>query len=468
MKHIRHIQPLHIAGSLIVVIGLLASIAAVWPEEGVTVAGTQLSYPTLSEVLSSPEEAEPQLSPEELLAQQEAELHASEEQGFLSFLRTSTNRIHFPGDDYTYLDTVFRALEGADTIPVRIVHYGDSQLEEDRLSCNLRRALHAEFGGGGTGLVPVQQSLYSQTINLSGNREWTKYTVFGPATARREASYLYGPMGAVNILDSVSWISISPKRQRGQTNQTDSNSCHYFNRMTLLTRSTGGIRVGLGGQNTLIPATSEKLQFTRFDLPDSTTSIRLTLNGAGDIYGMMLDNATGVQVDNIPMRGCSGTVFTGIDRQQLITYFRETNTRLIILQFGGNSMPYLKSEKAVDQYIEKLRKQLQHLQQLAPEARFIWVGPSDMTTRINGKLQTYPMLGYTDQAICRMVNQEGCAYWSLYEAMGGAGSMIRWAGMNPPLAGQDYVHFTRRGATQAGELLTNSFLFCYRYYQFRQ
>ena len=90
-----------------------------------------------------------------------------------------------------------------------------------------------------------------------------------------------------------------------------------------------------------------------------------------------------------------------------------------------------------------------------------------MTTRINGKLQTYPMLAAVDASLCRMVNEEGCAYWSLFESMGGNGSMVRWANSQPPLAGKDYIHFTRLGAQRAGELLTEAFMTGYRYYKFR-
>ena len=181
----------------------------------------------------------------------------------------------------------------------------------------------------------------------------------------------------------------------------------------------------------------------------------------------MLDSDTGVGVDNIPMRGCSGTVFTGINPIQLHEYFAQTNTRLIIMQFGGNSMPYLKDQRGIDRYTEQLRRQIRHLRLLAPEARILWVGPSDMTTRINGKLQTYPLLSAVDASICRMVNEEGCAYWSLFESMGGSGSMVRWANAQPPLAGKDYIHFTRLGAQRAGELLTEAFMTGYRYYKFR-
>ena len=69
----------------------------------------------------------------------------------------------------------------------------------------------------------------------------------------------------------------------------------------------------------------------------------------------------------------------------------------------------------------------------------------------DGELMTNPLVPYMDRLLQRMAADEGIAYWSLYSAMGGNGSMIRW--QEKGLAGQDGVHFTRRGAEKAGEML---------------
>ena len=466
MKHLKNIHPWTVAGSLIIVIGLLASICAVFPEDGIQVSDSvTLRFPSLSEMLegdSSNIGVEQQLTPEELLAMREQEMKMQEEQQYITYFTTNPVRIHFPNNDFTYLDTVYYALDAARRTPVRIVHFGDSQLEDDRISCNLRQALQEEFGGGGNGLLPLQESLYSQTVNLGSKYTPTRYQIYGPKSNRRDSSRYYGPMGSVTMLDTAMTLYISPKKKNGLL-----TASHYFNCVRVLSRNNEPVRVFVQGQQSVIAPTEGTLQITSIPLRDSTTTMSLTLDGVCDIYGVMLDMNDGVSVDNIPMRGCSGTVFTGIDATQLKKYFTATNTCLIILQFGGNSMPYLKDQKGIDRYIEQLRRQIRYLQRLAPEARILWVGPSDMTTRINGKLQTYPLLATVDAELRKLVNEEGCAYWSLFESMGGNGSMMRWANTQPPLAGKDYIHFTRLGAQRAGELLTEAFLTGYRYYRFR-
>ena len=74
-----------------------------------------------------------------------------------------------------------------------------------------------------------------------------------------------------------------------------------------------------------------------------------------------------------------------------------------------------------------------------------------MSTRIDGKLTSYPLLPYLDKRLALMAQEEKIAYWSLYNAMGGFESMITWHSRG--LAGGDYVHFTRTGANTAGRML---------------
>jgi hypothetical protein len=41
--------------------------------------------------------------------------------------------------------------------------------------------------------------------------------------------------------------------------------------------------------------------------------------------------------------------------------------------------------------------------------------------------------------------EQGCRFWSMLDAMGGAGGAYRWASQNPPLMARDLIHFTVPG-----------------------
>ncbi len=460
--------PFYILLFMFSIIGGLTAVCAVYPADGLHIGNFTLRFPTLTEILQ-PEEEEvilPTISPEELLLQREREMRIQQENEMLQFFRENAAAIRFPRTltdstsigDSTYFDAFFAALQGADTTHVNIVHYGDSQIEEDRITRILRRHLQADFTGSGIGLLPAYQSVQTQTIQQTMSYQPTRSIVYNAYQPREDK--LYGPTGQMAYIDSTYTISVLPR-----TKKTGKQSAHYFTHLSLLSSDESQLKANVNGIQKVVENTGKHLHFTTFTLPDSTMRASIRLSGRGKIYGIWLGNETGVNVDNIPMRGCSGTIFTRIDASQLRTYFTHTNTRLIILQYGGNRMPHFYSSKGIDEYVASVRRQITYLQQVAPEAAFLFIGPSDMTTRRNGKMMTYPLLPEVNQKLCDMARDAGIAYWSMYDAMGGKNAMQQWVAAG--LAGKDHIHFTRRGADEMGKMLYEELMTAYRYYQWR-
>ena len=349
-----------------------------------------------------------------------------------------------------------QGLAEADRRTVRVVHYGDSQIEEDRMTLTLRRRLQAVYGGGGVGMLPLQQTIptrtIKQTLTINGIRQTTqqgprRHLVYGPKAQRRDDG-LYGPMGQVALLGDTALqrqdsavLHVEPMGKKPYSET-------YFNRLRLWTK--GDFRCYVNG----VACTDSSA--TILTLADSTISCDLAMVGCGEVYAVSLETEKGVIVDNIPMRGCTGTIFTDIDSTQLATFYRETNTRLIIMQFGGNAIPFNEQPTTIAGTVQSLRKQVRYLRRCAPEASILFVGPGDMLTQIDGETTTYPLLPYMDRLLKKMAAEEHIAYFSLYEMMGGKDSMLRW--QKNGWAGSDGVHFTRRGAEIAGEKLSEYIL----------
>ena len=106
-----------------------------------------------------------------------------------------------------------------------------------------------------------------------------------------------------------------------------------------------------------------------------------------------------------------------------------------------------------------------YLREQAPGARILFVGPSDMSTTIQGKMQTYKQLPAIVDSLRATAVRSGAAYWDMYAAMGGQGSMAQWVRQSPPLANEDYIHFTRRGAAKMGDMLYETLMLYYEYYK---
>ena len=338
------------------------------------------------------------------------------------------------------LDYFIEGLREAGSKQVRVVHYGDSQIEEDRITSTLRSHLQEQYGGIGPGLLPLVQTIPTRTVVQSllidGQRVTPKngpqrWLVYGPKAQQRDSNNHYGVMGQVAVLDSLCdsvTVHFEPYGKLTKAN--------YFSQMRIIATPS----IVVNGSRQHVGA-----------LRDTLTRLNIDLCGIGEVYGISLESPSGVIVDNIPMRGGSGNVFTKINRKQLTDFFAETNTRLIILQFGGNVMPWANTEERVRSYAYSMRKQIRYLRECAPNASLLFIGPSDMLTVVDGEKRSYPTIAYMDQQLARAAAAEGIAYWSLFKAMGGEGSMLQW--QEKGLASSDGVHFYRSGANKAGELL---------------
>ena len=437
------------------VIAVLAVLCAVFPEDGVL----GLHFPRLGEILSAAEPAKGP-SPEELIEQRRQAVLAAERDQYQAFFRDDPARFYLPDDDVRFFDSLFAAFEKAEQTPVRVIHYGDSQIEEDRITGTIRERLQERFGGNGPGMMPARQHA-TPRVGGGSTAGLRRYFNYGDAS-HRAGIRQYGPYADFVRLDTVSTFSYYPVRGKDKGQST-------FERVTFVAgnvRST--LTVSSRGEKRTAEPGEGPIALLRFELPDSSTRVSLTASGYADLYGVLLDSKGGVRMDNVPMRGSSGAIFTTMDPEQLRSFYREENVRLILLQYGGNSVPYLKTDKAISTYLESIRKQIRFLQGLAPGVKIIFVGPSDMSTVVGGKRQTYPKLPGLVDSLKVSATSCGAAYWDIYGVMGGQNSMMQWVSARPALAGSDYVHFTLAGSKKVGDMFCDALFLYYDYYRWRK
>lgn len=361
------------------------------------------------------------------------------------------------------LPLFYAALSKASGQSVRVVHFGDSQIEEDRISMIIRRRLQDRFGGGGIGLIPMVQTIPTctaiQDIEQDGHElPYTfikRYVAYGPSSMRLKDDNRYGPMAQVACVTEPVDVHVELRRDRVPTYDYDRIRvlCSDSVLFTLIIDSTSINSEAINATQSL------KHEVINSEAQRSST---LHFEGTGYVYGISLETATGVQVDNIPMRGAAGTNFITMNKQMFADYFRETNTALVIMQFGGNAMPSLRTQAGLEKYILAMRQQIHFLMSAAPNASLLFIGPSDMITTVDGEQQTYPLLPMLDSSLATMVAEEGGAYYSLFRLMGGAGSMVSWR--DKGLAGDDMIHFTRAGAKKVGEMLAKQLLEDYDFF----
>lgn len=422
------------------------------PEEGFAFGNARLLFPTSEEIISQIMPSTPEESPEELMDSRIEALSSAD------FMSDNPARLHFPADRPNALDDFFAALETAGQETVRIVHYGDSQLEEDRITGTLRDSLQSRFGGYGTGLLPLDK-YYTRNISVVPTALPRRYSVFGFIAPRRKGG-LYGPMGIVSAIDTSLTVNIA------SLSDSKSSSSIFSSISVLAGRSWAESRISCGKKSLDIPVDSETqgIRWFDFDFADSTSRASISIGRGVEVYGLLLKSDNGVAVDNIAMRGSSGEVFTLIKDAQLKNYYERAGVRLIILQFGGNVVPFTKNDQSISKYMRSLDRQLKHLHSIAPQCDILFIGPSDMSTNVRGTMTTYPHLPQLVDSLRTVVTGNDAVFWDMYSAMGGEGSMTKWVHSKPALAGSDYVHFTRRGSEKMGNLLYGTLMLYYDNY----
>jgi lysophospholipase L1-like esterase len=336
----------------------------------------------------------------------------------------------------------------------------------DRISYQLRAYMQQHFGGGGPGMLPFSTIIASTTVSQSASGSLTHLASFGDSTVVRSRGN-YGTMMQCFRMDGNASMSV-----RASSNAKTDSRFKKFSRIRLVYNDRrGNLKATLSEKKKKrknISYTSKKVGVGSmlWTLDSATTAFNLNVVGSADLYCVTVDNGPGVAVDNIPMRGCSGSQFTSVDKNLLAQSYTQLDVAMIILQFGGNSVPYLKSKKSISNYCNTIGKQIDYVHQCCPKAKILFVGPSDMSTSERGKLQTYPMLPALIDSLRVTSNRHGAAFWSIYHAQGGWNSMLSWKKQG--LSGSDYVHFTPKGAAMMGDRLSTAFDNSYRLYTMKR
>lgn len=344
---------------------------------------------------------------------------------------------------YTFFEEAERSQ--AEGRLLRILHYGDSQIENDRMTALLRNRLQQVFGGSGCGMVPAIPLYHGNpTFRQDYSGDWIRYTGFG----RRDPSLDHSSFGmmacftAVPMPDGDGLPYLEFRFLPGRRASTFSEMKIYLH--SYVEGGTITVHYNDTISDTIGPLSDGYQEFAQqLDFDADKVRLEFNLQQGGRIYGISFDPDAGIQMDNIAMRGSSGLEFSRSDPVVLDTMLEAVDPRLIIMQFGGNVVPYISN---YDYYRRRFIRELNYLRSLTPETAIVVIGPGDMSMKENGRFVTYHTLEPVRDALRDAAHETGCAFWDMYAAMGGRNSIQNFVRAQPPLASPDYIHFTPRGA----------------------
>ncbi|MEY4286857.1 MAG: hypothetical protein RL511_943 [Bacteroidota bacterium] len=377
----------------------------------------------------------------------------------------SENPLQLSGSAAAKLGRFFAALQGAaEGQKISIFHYGDSQIEGDRMTGYIRQRIQQQFGGIGPGLIPAYNVYNTQSFKQKVSPNFKRYTAFWPPkmSSRRYGAMLSAATFEVSSTDGAqaatpteAWIEIAPSAAAYSRARTYSHVKCYYNSCYKPCSVKIYENDKLIHEDSLMADGGSHILPLSFDHTPGKLRFVFSSTKSPIFTGFSLDGDLGVQVNNVAMRGSSGHDLSSSDAYVFAQMHREANTKLFILQFGGNSVHAFRDSSSVRYYIGALKNRIHYIQKLVPDAAIILIGPSDMSRLQDGIFETYPLLPYTVDRMQKMCAENGVAFWNLYAAMGGRNSMPSWVSQG--LAGKDYVHFSPRGASIASQYFFEAF-----------
>lgn len=171
-----------------------------------------------------------------------------------------------------------------------------------------------------------------------------------------------------------------------------------------------------------------------------------------------MDGTQGIVVDNFSLRGSSGLSLRSVPVWMMREFNEQRPYDLIILQYGLNVAT--ERGRNYDRYRDGMATTIAHLKSAFPQAGILVVSVGDREYKTEeGDLRTMPGIKNLVRYQQNLAADSGVAFWNMFEAMGGEGSMADMVHAKPSLANYDYTHINFRGGKHLAELLYEALVY---------
>lgn len=333
---------------------------------------------------------------------------------------------------------------------VRISYWGDSMIEGDLITQTLRRKFQRDYGGSGVGFVPFISFTagFRRTVVHKFGGPWEYFSLVKNAKLKEAPFGVNGEFmkqGKDSLSSSIFASFAAPKNKPGWE----------------ITR----IFYGKGDQKGWLKVRTNKSAKDSFHLKDTLfvnqivlkdsviRNIYIALDSCQNtvLYGVSLESENGVMVDNFSLRGNSGMAQGRISSPVMKDFNQYLKPNLIVLHFGINVINA--STLNYSWYESAMTRVVRHYQRCYPNASILLIGVADKGFKKGDEMVSDPSVYRVLKTQYKVAMKTGVAFWNLYAAMGGEGSIIEWADAEKPLANKDYTHLNFRGAETVGTML---------------
>lgn len=315
----------------------------------------------------------------------------------------------------------------------RIAFFGDSFIEADILTADLRNNLQKKYGGAGVGFIPITSEMRFFRKSVRHDfKGWSSYSV----TQKPFDKNLLGISGEYSIPTESAYVEYSGQsRYKSLLDTCQVASLFYKVETPLLLsqrinrRRVDSIKLGTTGRLAAYSIT-DQIGKVRWGVPKDSTAL---------FYGAAMDGETGVILDNFGQRSSSGYSLSLIPYKMLVEFNKVRPYDLIVLEYGLNVVA--KKVHNYDYYRKGLTRVIKYLKQCFPNAGFLIVSVGDRDMKdSNGDFRTMPEILDFIETQRDIARENHIAFWNMFEAMGGEDSMVDLVNSKPAKANLDYTH----------------------------
>lgn len=333
---------------------------------------------------------------------------------------------------------------------VRIAFLGDSFIEGDILTQDLRDELQRTFGGRGVGFVPcaIPFEIHRMSVRRSVSG-WTAYSLMntgGIPASYRDKFFMSGYLAAGHRGSWARWQSTdifptldSCSRARVLV------TCRDESRIELVVNDTLKHRYNIPG--------ADYVRELYVEAPVKSLKINV-LSGNVLCHGASLEGGQGVIVDNMSIRGNSGyTIFgsgAAVNRQidQLWGY------DLIVLEYGLNGMQ--PGQRNFTKFQGKLCDMIAYIKRCFPDAAILVLGVSDRWIKGDGGWKPMNSVEIMTPFQRQASKQSGVAFWEMGKVILSYGGIKGF--VNNGWAAGDHIHINFKGGARVAKPLADAII----------
>lgn len=354
---------------------------------------------------------------------------------------------------YHRLDQLIESRERS----VRILQLGDSHIAADYITKTARLRLQGEFGSGGRGFIHPEQHASYGGRRLKRGADWKRSRVVDPGQEGQPFGFSGIAIEAVRRGDKVQYslrddsvVEVVYLARKGGGTAL----------VTVDGRSVGQIdaranRPETRGKRFSIPARSDTT-----DKDTRVFQIQATSPGLR-IFGLsFVRKKPGVILDAVGPVGTDAHTYLAMEEDSFNQTVEFMDPDLVIVMLGGNDALRIRTGRAslaeVRGHFEAL---VDRVRAAVPAADCMLWSPMDAGERRRGEIVQRSFIEEVRQIQLQVARDKGCAYWDMYAAMGGPGSIQRWYDVG--IINKDLIHPRFKAGLLLGHLFATALLESY-------